>query len=238
MKRTRTNSSEPSRFRSTVWSQIQRAAAGDGKARDQTYWCYRRPVELFLAKQRRGIDAKGIADEVMAQILAPAFLADADRAKGRFRNLLLAVSLHCLLNEVRKGNAKKRGGGRRGVTLEELATDPAASDAERCDFDLFYAKHVMEEAMERFRTDCAARGSPEADVLDLHYWQGLTETEIAERLGIAATAVNNHRHRGGQRFREHLRDVLRPVCSTEEEVKEEVKFLLACLGRSKASPGR
>ncbi len=86
---------EPSSFQPTVWTMIDRAKSGDTGARAGVYVAYRRPVVRFLEKRLPSgplCDAEALADDVMMGILNPRFLAQADRAKGRFRDLLLAVT--------------------------------------------------------------------------------------------------------------------------------------------------
>lgn len=232
MPRANSQSGEPSQFLSTVWSRLKLAAERDPEAQAQLYRQYRRPVLRFLDRRvARGVDAELLADEVMQAMLDPAFLRDADAAKGRFRDLLLAMTRHALFNAGRKERAEKRGGGRARVSLGDLIADPPADDEERLDFDHLYAKEVIALARERLEEQAKTRGSPEARVLALYYEEEKTQQEIAGEMSLSVAAVNTHLHRARERLGGCLRDVLTPFASTAEELEGEIRHLLGILGR-------
>jgi RNA polymerase sigma factor (TIGR02999 family) len=84
-----------------------------------------------------------------------------------------------LVDEVRSNNAAKRGGGLRRTTLGTVAVETSVS-AE----DLI----ALDQALERLRQGRQALRR-EAEVLDLHYFFGLTPPEIADTLGISDRQV-------------------------------------------------
>ncbi len=238
--RTPPPSKEPSSFQPTIWTQIDDAKKGNPVARDGIYHQYRKPVLRFLEKRLPSVplcDSEALADDVMLSVLAPGFLSGADRAKGRFRDLLLAVARYRMFNYRRWLKAKPRD-YRRNVTFEEASSLDPATEEERHDFDGFYADEVFREAFGRFRQEAAERRSPEADALDLFYREGLTQAEIAEKLGCSVAAANNHLARGRGRLKKHLLAVLGTVCRDGKELDEELKQVLATLGRAKRPPGR
>lgn len=219
---------EPSDFLPTDWSLLRQAASGDAVARDTLYRLYRRPVYHYLRRRAPAlVDAEALADRVMESILAPGFLAPVAPARGRFRDLLFAMSRHALMNAKRKEHAavrRPRGGL---VSLQDLEGDPAASDEDRADFDLFYAREVMEAALEALE---AKRGR-EAEALRLRYFEERSQAEIAARLGVTVAVVNNHIARGRERLRKLLEEVVAPVCRAPEEVGAEIDFLIDVLAR-------
>ena len=224
----RSPSNEPSRFEPTIWTRIERAKGGDPHARDQVYWQYRKPVERFLERRlRRVADVEALADDVMMTVLDPDFLRQVDRSKGRFRDLLLAVTRYRMYNEGRRiANEYKRR-----VSFDDIQSLPAPSNDEAGDFDRFYADEVFQEALSRFRQEAEERESPEARVVDLYYHSRLTQPEIAERLGKTVAGVNTHLDRGRKRLRKHLRDVLALVSQDAEEGEREIRHVLAILSR-------
>ncbi|MEK7865264.1 MAG: sigma-70 family RNA polymerase sigma factor [Planctomycetota bacterium] len=232
-------SGDPSRFASTVWSELRLAAGKDAGAQAALYRKYRRPVLKFLERRvPRGVDAELLADEVLQSMLDPAFLGQADAAKGRFRDLLLAMTRHAMFNAGRKERAEKRGGGRGRVSLDDLTTDPPADEEERGDFDRLFAKEVMAHARERLEGEAATRKSPEAEVLRLFYDGGKSQKEIAEATALSEAAVNTHLDRARKRLGRHIRDVLSPLVATRQELEEEIKHLLGVLSRRGRRPAR
>jgi len=80
-----------------------------------------------------------------------------------------------LVDHARKRNADKRGGGDRAVPLEH-ATVAVQRPAELVDLD--HALSALEKLDER-----------KARAIELHFFAGLTHTEIAEELGVHANTV-------------------------------------------------
>lgn len=211
---------EPSSFLTTVWTRLSLAAKEDRAARDEVARLYWRPIARFVRHRAPELEAEEVAHDVLLTILKPAFLAKADRAKGRFRDLLLAVTRHAVRNAWRKQERAPRT-----VSFDALVAEPAAPRAERRDFDRLYAQEVLETAIERLRAECKRTRSPQVDVLHLFYRMKLSQPEIAARLDRTEDTVNNHLHRGRARLGELLREVLSLVCSTEEELGEEIGHL-------------
>lgn len=231
---------EPSEFQPTIWSCLDRAQRGEKDAIERVYRQYRRPVFLFLSRRMAaGADAEALADDVMQTILRPEFLAGADRSKGRFRDLLLAVTRNTLGNAARRERARKRGGGRRPVSLEEIASAVPASEDERRDFDHFYAEELMQGARDLLREDDARRGGQDLEILGMYYDQGLPQAEIAARTGRSVATLNTTLDRARKRLRKHFIGLLRLVCSTPGEVEEELNYLLTVYAdrrRTRVSP--
>jgi len=216
---------EPSRFTSTVWSRLQLAQSGDRSAWSKSYLQYRRPLVRFLEKRLpKAVDAELLADEVVQFILGPDFLKKADKRKGRFRDLLLAVARYYIANARRKREVRDKA---RQVPVDEVLTYLADSDAERIEFATFYVAEVIDTAQEMHREDCRARKSPEAEIMALRFEEGLTQAEIAERVGRTVASVNTLLARGRDRLKACVREVLCPFSVSENDLDEEVRFLLS-----------
>lgn len=222
--------SGPSWFRTTAWSMVRGAARGGESDIAKLVRLYRRPIVRFLeSRLPRGEDAEAVANDVLMTVLAPDFLSKADRAKGRFRQLVLAVTRYTLNNALRKSTRQKRGGGAAPVSLEEIASHPPTREEED-GFTKDWAVEMLAQAMKRFKEACEAKGKAEYDAVRLRDIEGLEVEEIARRLDRKVTHVTTLIHRGRLSLREHILETIRGYCSTQEEYDEEVKTLLAYVG--------
>ena len=222
--------SGPSWFRTTAWSMIAGAAKGGGADVTRLVRQYRRPIVRFLeSRLPKGGDAEALANDVLMTVLDPGFLAKADQGKGRFRQLILAVTRFTLNNALRKATRQKRGGGVTPVSLDELTSHPPSPEEED-GFAKEWAVEMLSQAMKRFKEACEEKGKAEYDAVRLRDLEGLSVEEIAKRLEKKETNVTTLIHRGRLALREHILETIRGYCSTEEEYEEEVRTLLAHVG--------
>lgn len=152
-------------FPTTIWTRIHDAGAQDPAALEDFASRYRAPVLGYI--QRRGFgasDAEDICQDVFVRVISGGVLAKADRNRGRFRSLLLAVTTHVILDRLRK----------RGETPVEDLEPPNREP----DFDKAWAWHLTERAMD----ELAGRDSPYYDVLRRHL---SGEKQSRNRLWIA-----------------------------------------------------
>jgi len=121
------------KFRTTQWTRILDARTADHQRRRdatgaivQQYW---KPVYSFL--RRRGLNneqAKDLTQGFFCDILLSRQLVQqADRAKGRFRALLLSALERYLVGQHRLAGAQKRNPPGSLVSLDGFAFDPAGS---------------------------------------------------------------------------------------------------------------
>ena len=93
-----------------------------------------------------------------------------------------AIAARCmrqiLVDHARKRFADKRGGGERPVTLDESI---AATDRPE---ELLALDAALEEL--------AALDDKKARVIELHYFAGLTQEEVAEVMGVHVNTVQRH----------------------------------------------
>lgn len=177
------------------------------------YW---QPVYDFACQQGlRHEDAEDVAQGVFMHICRDEFLKRADRAKGRFRSLLLAVTRHVIASFRRRELAGVRD-RRREVPLEDfdLTADPDP-DAE---FDRLWVRNLVAQALDRLKDDATL------PALRLQLG-GKSYREIAEALGKPETAVTNHVHRAKQRLRAEITRLIEEY-STRQEAPGEIEALL------------
>jgi RNA polymerase sigma factor (sigma-70 family) len=138
-------------FPTTIWTTIQQAGARNTVALADVAERYRQPVLEFIRRRGyQGADAEDLCQDVFLRVLKGGVLAKADRDRGRFRSLLLSVTVHVIQDRLRK---------RREMPVEDL--EPPQRENE---FDEGWALHLTERAIEQLRE----QGSPYYDVLEGH----------------------------------------------------------------------
>jgi len=226
---------EPSIFSTTVWTRLRLAQQGDRSAWSSSYLQYRRPLVRFIERRiRRSVDAEALADDVVQLILSPRFLEKADEQKGRFRNLLLATARYQIANANRKRNDENPPPHLPRAAYEDVAPFLSAPEKEQKEFAGFYIAEVLDRARDLHREECRARNSPEAELMDLRFDRGLTQAEIAARVSRTVASVNTLLARGRAALKVWVREVLCPMSTSEEDLEEEVKFLLSIAARKKS----
>lgn len=200
----------------TVWSTLLKVRREPDRVKDLVVRRYRQPVYEFALQ--RGLppeDAEDVAQDVFLRVCRETFLEKADRTRGKFRTLLLAVTKHVISAFRRRENADKRD-RRRRVPLEDFDI-PEESGGEDPDFDRLWAKNLVEKALDRLKNDPAIP----AYRLKL---QGKSYREIARELGRKETDVTNHIHRGSERLRREIRKMISEY-TLEEDVPAEIVAL-------------
>jgi hypothetical protein len=139
-------------FPTTVWTDIGRAGAQDPGALAEFAARYRGPVLEYVSRRGFGAaDAEDVCQDVFVRVIAGGVLSKADRNRGRFRSLLLAVTTHVIQDRLR----------RRGELAAGDLLDPPCQEP---DFDRPWALHLAERAMQRLGDE----GSPYYEVLRRH----------------------------------------------------------------------
>jgi RNA polymerase sigma-70 factor (ECF subfamily) len=160
---------ERNRFTTTHWSVILEAGDGSSpRAREAleslctTYW-----YPLYAYVRRKGYtpeDAEDLTQEFFRRFLGNNSLSHARRERGRFRNFLLTSLQNFLAHEWERGQAQKRGGGRRLLSWEQLVPErryqaEASSNIgpDRL-FEQRWAATVFQQALARLRHELMAAG--------------------------------------------------------------------------------
>ncbi len=99
------------------------------------------------------------------------------QSRSHFMRLAAQQIRRVLVDHARARNSQKRGGDRMRVTLSDL-------DSGERDFDLL----ALDRAMERL----AGRAPEAARVVELRYFAGFTEREIADALSTSVRTVRRH----------------------------------------------
>jgi len=224
-----------SEFAATRWSCVARAKGCDSAARNalcELCEAYYEPVVSFLCCEGRPADdARDLAHEFFATLLAGGSLGGAHPARGRFRNYLLGALKHFLADRRDRANAAKRGGGAAHQPIDpESARSEAPDDRERA-FDRQWAFTVISRALATVGGEFEAAGKSaqfEAFKPSLTT-PGFHHADAARRLGLSEGAAKVAIHRLRQRFREAVKSEITDTVPTESDTDQELQYLLAVL---------
>ncbi len=228
----------PGAFAATRWTLVLRARGGSYESRaalSDLCAAYYAPVLTFLRRSGHlEDDAREMAHEFFARLLARGGLAGPDPARGRFRSYLLASVKYFLCDHHTHFACKKRGGG---VVIESLddssALQPVDSSAapDSAAFDREWALAVMNRAV--MTLEAQHEGNRGEQFAALRPWlmgEGIaSHAETAARLGISVGAVKTAVHRLRQRFRELLKAEITQTLADPAELNDELRHLCAAL---------
>ncbi len=235
-------------FTTTHWSVVLAAGQrGTSQANEalgqlcQTYW---RPLYAYVRQQGyQPADSQDLTQEFFARLLARNYIGHADPACGRFRTFLLTSLKHFLVSDWRRAQRQKRGGGRvipwdmewaesgAGInTSGELTPEDA--------YDRRWALTLMERVLGLLREEYTAGGKGELfEQLKGCVWgeqAGPSYAAIGASLRLSEGTIKVCVHRLRRRCRELLRAEISHTVSRPEEVEDELRHLLAVVGRSMA----
>jgi RNA polymerase sigma-70 factor (ECF subfamily) len=203
-------------FPSTIWTVILSVKDDPERVKDLIVRRYRGPVYEFL--RMRGLvheDAEDVTQDVFLQICQKDFLEKADREKGKFRTLVLAVTRNLLAFFHRYQMAERRD-RRRKVTLGDL--DLPLDEPPDLDFDRLWVKNLLAQALERLKED------PMVAALK-QQMEGRSYQEISITMGRPVHDVTNFIHRGKSRLRTEIERMISDY-SSKDDVPEEVAHLM------------
>jgi RNA polymerase sigma factor (sigma-70 family) len=233
-------------FRTTHWSLVLLAGSStDSKGENaleglcRVYW---QPLYAYVRRQGYGShDAQDLTQDFFARLLQKDYLRLADPGRGRFRSFLLKSLKHFLVNEWVRGQAQKRGAGKRAFSLDEEAAErtylqqPADQLAPEHFYDRHWAMTLLERAMDQLGADYAAASKEELfrqlKPLLLTEVTATSYQQLAGSLGLTEGAVKVALHRLRQRFRDAVRAEVAHTVATPEEVDEELRCLMAALNK-------
>lgn len=196
---------------------------------------YRQPVEAIIRGQAATQDeAEDLTQAFFERFLEKNFLAQADPARGRFRQFLFASVKHFLSNARDRERAGKRGGGRAHLPIEEPEVQRAAATSLTPEqlFDRQWAVSLIEQAMSELRSEAQAQRDQRFELL-VPFLTGDASSgeyrEIAAATGSTENALRVAVHRLRERFRQKLRAIVAETVEEEHEVEDEIRFLMRSL---------
>ena len=227
-------------FATTHWTVVLAAGKrhtpqSDGALEElcRTYW-----FPLYAYVRRRGHTKEDAEDSVQAffaRFLAKNYLEGLSAERGRFRAFLLASLKHFLINDWKKSQCQKRGGGVTPLSLDWQTADTQFQIASTAGpspdkaFDREWAVTLLAKVIERLQVECVAdgRGKQFAELkIFLTAGKGaLSHADAAKTLGMDEGAVRVAVHRLRKRYRQLLRDEIVQTLADAADVDEEMRAL-------------
>jgi RNA polymerase sigma-70 factor (ECF subfamily) len=222
-------------FHATRWSLVLEARGRDvsGQAAlSDLCAIYYKPVVSFLRREGRDEDsARDLAHAFFESLIAGG-VGEPDPERGRFRNFLLGALKHFLTNQRAAGLARKRGGSHEHIEWDEESGGAATPAARDTAFDRDWAMAVLANAMAAMETEHARR--PELFRV-LRPWldpsNDRPQKQAAAELGMSETALKVAIHRLRVRWREHVRAAVLATLRDENDLDDEMRYLLEILAR-------
>lgn len=240
------NNARRATFVTTRWSVVLRAGASGSPSAEsalatlcEAYW-----FPIYAHVRRRGNDpeaARDLTQGFFAELIERETIARADPDRGKFRSFLLKSVDRFIQHAHRDARALKRGGGREIISLDaqeaeaRLALEPVDERSPDREFDRRWALATLERARQRLRSELAGAGKA-----DLYYalhphlfgdLEAVPYSDIARRMSVSLIAVKSAAFRLRKRFGELLREEVAQTLADASNVTEEVRHLIAALGR-------
>lgn len=201
----------------------------------RTYW---KPLYFHVRRTHDAEAAQDITQGFFTAFLEKDFLKSVEREKGKFRTFLCIALKHYMADEHDRARALKRGGGRAPLPLDfaraetEISRVPAAKDDPDKVFQRQWALEVIKRSLQALRAEFQASDRlAEFEAISLYLSAGgkqaPSHADLALKLGISETDVNNRIHRLRQRYRELILEEVRSYSESEEEARQELRDLFS-----------
>jgi RNA polymerase sigma-70 factor (ECF subfamily) len=175
---------------------LERIAGGDSQALSDLFRGYGRLVHSVGRRiLRDGEEAEDLVQEVFLYIHRKSSLFDSAKSSARSWIFQIAYTQAFL----RRRHLKSHGFYAHGIADRSPETEPRPNSG--ADYD-----HTVEGLFGRngWRKVLDALTREQRETLRLHFFEGYTFTEIAEKLGQSYANVRNHHYRGLEKLRKHL----------------------------------
>jgi RNA polymerase sigma factor (sigma-70 family) len=233
-------------FTTTHWSVVL-AAAQTGAPHAmaaleelcRTYWY---PLYAYIRRQGRTVeDAQDLTQEFFVRLLEKHYLGLADPSLGRFRTFLLSSLKNFLINDWKKWQRRKRGGGQSIFSFDEqLAETRYAAELQdevspEKTFEKRWAMTLIERVLGQLDGEYRECGQETLFLVLREYVWGLAESQsyadIARRLDLTEGAVRVAVHRLRRRCRDLIRAEIAQTVAAPSEVDAEIQHLMSVMGR-------
>jgi RNA polymerase sigma-70 factor (ECF subfamily) len=205
----------------------------------EAYW-----YPLYAFNRRRGSDREEASDLTQGffeQFLEKRTLQDLRPGEGRFRSFLLSSLKHFVSHEREREAARKRGGGSRLVSFDSGEAEERYDREPRDDrtperaYERAWAQTVLDRVFRRLEGEFEAAGKERLFAALAPSLTGREAArphrEVADALGISEDAVKMSLLRLRKRFGRLLREEIAQTVEREDQVDDELRFLLSAVGR-------
>jgi DNA-directed RNA polymerase specialized sigma24 family protein len=231
-------------FPTTPWSVVLNAGRTDSPgvahALDRLCRLYWYPLYAYL--RRNGVavhDAEDLTQGFFAHLFEKNALQSIGQEKGKFRSFLLAACTNFLRDQRDKAGALKRGGAHTFIPLDVLTAEELYAKEIACPADpqkLFerrWAYTLINAAIARLQGEYEASGNhalfEKLEPYLTREMEGNFYAREAPGLGLSEGAVRVALHRLRRRFGVLLRSEVAYTVSSEEEIEDELRQLLAAV---------
>lgn len=218
-------------FATTRWTAVvaaQGASTEAGTALGELCAAYYAPIHRYIECTARDLgDALDLTQDFFARLLAGRGLAGAEKGKGRFRAYLLGAVKHYLADYRDRRGAVKRGAEVKHVPLGTDVDVPAPQLPDVA-FDRQWGLTVLDRALKVLAAEHEKQNKAEQFQL-LKPWltgEAGNVNEVASRLGMNEGTMKVAVHRLRKRFRDLVKAEIAQTVCTEEEVREELRYLI------------
>ncbi|MFK8111608.1 MAG: RNA polymerase sigma factor [Rubripirellula sp.] len=226
------------KFCTTNWSLVH-AASGAEKSAALTQLCqaYWYPVYSFIRRSGENRnEAEDLTQGFFAKLLEKDYLADADRARGRFRTFLLASVKHFLSNERDFQKAVKRGGRVKHLSLDfeeaeaRYSIEPTDGWTAEAIYERNWALSLLREVFLALETEYTEAGKGDLFAALTPYLTGQPTdgslSEIAVQLETTGGALKVAAHRLRKSYRQRLREAVAATLDGSDDVEAERRLLM------------
>jgi RNA polymerase sigma factor (sigma-70 family) len=201
----------------------------------RVYWP---AVYGFLrGKGKNREDAQELTQAFFVHVLQQGSLSRADPERGRFRTYLLGALSHFTVDQHRRDNRLKRGGGVQFLEIDADAEEtflqlPSSDPSPEKVFDRRWRLALLDRAVKRLEEECVEAGKTDRFAATKEFLTSEPEAGDYERAAVAAglpaKQIGVLVHRLRQRLRQLVRDeVAETVAGTRSDVDEELRLLFS-----------
>ena len=203
----------------------------------QTYWY---PLYAYIRHQGYGPqDAEDLIQSFFMFLLEKDRLGVLVQDKGKFRSFLLTALNHFRVDQWKRQQCLKRGGGCSHLSLDmssaesRFGQEPVDTTTPETLFDMNWAVTLLNTVFNQLQQEYQAKG--QGDLFEALKFcitgqrSALPYTQLARQLDLSVANIKVTIHRLRQRYRELLRQQVAHTVATPEEVEEELRSLFRVL---------
>lgn len=201
----------------------------------RTYWY---PVYAYVRRKgRNAAEAEDLTQDFFSRLLGRGFPGGVQREGGKFRSYVLRALDHFLVNEWRRGQAAKRGGGETTFSLDGVDAEtryklePSDGITPESLYDRRWAAVVLDAVRQQLRVEYEQQGKGGLyEALEPSLAGGddlLPYPELMVKLDLKASALKMAVHRLRKRYGELLREEIARTVATPDEVDDEIRHLIS-----------
>lgn len=176
---------------------IAKIGAGDREALSQLFKRFARPVRSI---GRRILKDEAEADDLVQEVFLYIYRKSNlfDSSKGSARSWIFQVAYTQAF--LRRRQLKSRGFYASAIADKSFGVEPATNSG--ADYEQTVEGLLGRNGWQRILESLSEE---QRETLRLHFFEGYTFAEIAEKLGQSYANVRNHHYRGLEKLRRHLR---------------------------------